>query len=135
MPAKGISPKLWMLASGHHSIKLAEHFGLPLCMSLFHSQDLPENINHNMNLFLAIAGSCGESKTVAESQLQKEDLFFWPKVIGNGNECLLQLECIRQHYNADGVIFAELVNDHNYRMNSMNLLAAAAAQGEPQIQN
>ena len=133
LPLNGTSPRIWILASGQYSVQLAKRLCLPLCLSLFHSQDLPKNALKNKPLFLAVAGSCGESKEEAESQLKKEDLFFWPKIVGNGEECLQQANILCKKLGAKELLFAELVRDHNYRINSLALLAKAAAASRDQV--
>lgn len=134
-----VPPQIWSLGSGPRSAELAARLGLSFGYSLlFGSPDDPATLRRYRESFVphpdlaapvavvAVCGMCAATDAEAEAQVRPLNLdAFMPKVIGSPQTCAARLAELAHRYEVDEIVFADLYNDIEARVQCHELLAAA----------
>lgn len=138
-PGPDSPPQIWSLGTGGRSATLAAAHGLAFAYGLMfvNSRDDHSMVSEYRRSFsprgglaaplaaVAVAGMCAETDAdAARMQADYPGTFFAPRIVGSPQRCAAELEALRQRYQADEVIFADLCPTLEARTACYRLLAA-----------
>jgi len=138
IPALDVMPQIWVCGSATAAPQAART-GTRFCCTLFHGEIAPPIfMSRYRNAFrpsaelaephaaIAVAGVCAE--TEAEAFAMRESFpntHYVPSVVGTPEQCKTRIECFREQYGVDEVIFLDIAPDTDRRIKSAELLAEA----------
>ncbi|MFP5284461.1 MAG: hypothetical protein ACLGI9_01860, partial [Thermoanaerobaculia bacterium] len=146
---RGIAPpEIWILGSKTTSMPLAAENGTAFCLSLFLDIDIDprEMLSEYRDRFqpspelpapkwsLALAGVCHEDEAEARRIAENRQQVVSPTLVGTPEQCREQIEALRERFHTSEIVFLDLSQEYEDRVNSHRLLAEALdvrAEDEP----
>ncbi|HEX6862749.1 MAG TPA: MsnO8 family LLM class oxidoreductase [Thermoanaerobaculia bacterium] len=137
---RGIAPpEVWILGSNTTSMPLAAENGTAFCLALFFDQDVdPQGVLADYQdrfqpspelpaprWSIAVAGVCHEDEEEARRIAGTRQQGVSPVLVGTPEQCRDQIESLRERYRTSEIVFLDLSQEYEDRVNSYRLLAEA----------